>query len=101
MPHRGDLGLPGAALVALLLGPLLALLLSRRWRLAAARQEEVMRLAFLAAEEATRAEEEAVIDYRPITAAIATGKGPRPSQCAVCYSPTNTRCSRCKAIKYW
>ncbi|XP_008795167.2 ubiquitin carboxyl-terminal hydrolase 17-like isoform X1 [Phoenix dactylifera] len=101
MPHRGDLGLPGAAMVALLLGPLLALLLRRRWRLAAARREEVMRLAQLAAEEATRAEEEAaVLAYSPITAATAAGRGPRTAQCAVCYSPTTTRCSRCKAVRY-
>ncbi|XP_010916668.1 ubiquitin carboxyl-terminal hydrolase 17 isoform X2 [Elaeis guineensis] len=100
MPHRGDLGLPGAALVALLLGPLLALLLRRRWRFAAVRRQEVMRLARLAAEEATRAEEEAVLAYRPITAATAAGRGPRTPQCAVCYSPTTTRCSRCKAVRY-
>ncbi|KAG1334630.1 hypothetical protein COCNU_03G007490 [Cocos nucifera] len=100
MPHRGDLALPGAALVALLLGPLLALLLRRRWRFAAARRQVVMRLALLAAEEATRAEEEAVLAYRPITAATAAGRGPRTPQRAVCYSPTTTRCSRCKAVRY-
>jgi len=22
-------------------------------------------------------------------------------QCAVCYSPTTMRCSRCKAVRYW
>ena len=22
-------------------------------------------------------------------------------QCAVCFSPTNTRCARCKAVRYW
>ncbi|KAG1369638.1 hypothetical protein COCNU_15G000040 [Cocos nucifera] len=69
MPYCKDLGLLGAALVALLLGPLLALLLCRRRRFAVAWRQVVMCLALLAAEEATRAEEEAVLAYCPIMAA--------------------------------
>ncbi|XP_072982388.1 ubiquitin carboxyl-terminal hydrolase 17-like [Typha latifolia] len=105
MPHRGNLGFldGGAALpVILFVCPLILLLLAsgvvrRRWRLAAARREEVMRLAALAAEEAdaARAEEEAAaVTY----AAISLGQ--RLTQCAFCFSPTTTRCSRCKAVRY-
>lgn len=59
-----------------------------------------MRLAFLAAEETAWAQEEAVLTYHPMATAAADGGGPRPPQCAVCYSPTTTRCSRCKAVRY-
>uniref|UniRef100_A0A1D1Y437 ubiquitinyl hydrolase 1 n=1 Tax=Anthurium amnicola TaxID=1678845 RepID=A0A1D1Y437_9ARAE len=101
------LGLPGALqLVLLLFVPVLALLARRKWRLAAARREEVRRLVLLAAEEAARAEIEATYEYRnrldyeysPPSAA------PPPSTakpvCAVCHTPTTNRCSRCKAVRY-
>ncbi|KAI9117803.1 hypothetical protein K1719_011218 [Acacia pycnantha] len=47
----------------------------------------------LAAEEASRAETKASYAY-------ATFYDPKVNQCAVCYSPTTTRCSRCKAVRY-
>lgn len=90
----------GFALVALVLGPLLALVARRRWRRAAARRAEVMRLALLAAEEAARAEEALWLGCRsPLP--VVGGGGPKMAVCAVCRSPTTTRCSRCKAVRYW
>jgi ubiquitin carboxyl-terminal hydrolase 36/42 len=51
------------ALVALVVVPAVALLVRARWRRAAARREEVRRLARLAAEEAALAERESVLAY--------------------------------------
>lgn len=99
MPYLGNLGHAGAALVLILVvGPVLALVVRRRWRLAVARREEVQRLVLLAAEEAERAEMEAALAYSAESAAVGTSVRP---VCAVCFSPTTTRCSRCKAVRYW
>ncbi|XP_072972308.1 ubiquitin carboxyl-terminal hydrolase 17-like [Typha angustifolia] len=107
----GDLGFAGAALVFLFLGPVLALVVRRRWLRATARAEEVRLLVRLAAEEAERAEIEAALSYvtvvmPPIPAAsadVAAADGPASAPrpvCAVCFSPTTTRCARCKAVRY-
>ncbi|RWW70879.1 hypothetical protein BHE74_00021420 [Ensete ventricosum] len=92
----------GFALAALVLGPLLALLARRRWRRAAARRAEVMRLALLAADEAARAEEEEEALWLgcQVPLPVVGGAGPKMAVCAVCRSPTTTRCSRCKAVRY-
>lgn len=81
----------------------------RKWLLSVARKAEIKRLLVLAAEEAARAELEASAGYGysysyshspadlvSVAAPISTNY-----QCAVCYSPTTTRCARCKAIRYW
>ncbi|XP_010939750.1 ubiquitin carboxyl-terminal hydrolase 17 [Elaeis guineensis] len=98
----GDLGLSVAALVLfLVVGPLLALVAGQRWRLAAARREEVRRLVLLAAEEAEREEVDAALAYVVESATVAATEGARGRpECAVCFSPTRTRCSRCKAVRY-
>ncbi|XP_043709597.1 ubiquitin carboxyl-terminal hydrolase 17-like isoform X2 [Telopea speciosissima] len=68
----------------------------RKWRLAVARREDIMRRAVLASEEAVRAELEAAAEFGvAVSVSVA-----RPFQCAVCYCPTTTRCSRCKAVRY-
>ncbi|CAA7400929.1 unnamed protein product [Spirodela intermedia] len=101
------LGLPSALkLACLLFVPVFALVIRRKWKLAAASREEVKRLVILAAEEAANAEIEAANEYRtrleyessPSSAAASEPKG-KP-MCAVCNRPTTTRCSRCKAVKY-
>ncbi|XP_043712601.1 ubiquitin carboxyl-terminal hydrolase 16-like isoform X2 [Telopea speciosissima] len=66
----------------------------RKWKLAVARREEIKRLLVLASEEAARAELEAAVEYG---AAVSVA---REFQCAVCFCPTTTRCSRCKAVRY-
>ncbi|KAH7655471.1 Ubiquitinyl hydrolase 1 protein [Dioscorea alata] len=98
MPARGGVGFPGWALVvAFVLCPALVLIVKRRLRIAAERREEVRRLAALAAEEAERAEEEASLVY--VWGSVVEKEIERP-RCAVCFSPTTTRCSRCKAVRY-
>lgn len=57
------------------------------------RSREIKRLLVLASEEAARAEREASVGYGAFSA-------PRGYQCAICYSPTTTRCARCKAVRY-
>ncbi|THU52192.1 hypothetical protein C4D60_Mb10t01400 [Musa balbisiana] len=107
MPLHGDLGLSGAAsLVFLLFVPLIAFVVRRRWRLASVRQAEVRRLAWLAAEEAARAEMEAITVYfasshvaASAAAAVAKDPSARP-ECPVCLSPATARCARCKAVRY-
>ncbi|KAG9450807.1 hypothetical protein H6P81_010772 [Aristolochia fimbriata] len=92
MPFRGDLGFIGSLLFvfAFLVA---GFVVRRKWRAAAARREEITRLLVLASEESARAELEAAQDYVGPTTV-------RPHQCAVCYSSTTTRCSRCKAVRY-
>jgi ubiquitin carboxyl-terminal hydrolase 36/42 len=119
------------ALVALVVVPALAFLVRRRWCRAAARRDEVRRLARLAAEEAELAERESVLAYYselfpsvvhaaevpeapvwgPTPAAAPAQEDvealPQPPPagakgvCAVCFRPTTFRCKQCKAVKYW
>ncbi|KAH9315522.1 hypothetical protein KI387_024149 [Taxus chinensis] len=81
-------------LVALVLVPLVSLVILHRWKKnRAERKAEIRKLLILAAEEAARAEEEAAEVYTSATVIVRY-------QCAVCFSPTTTRCSRCKAVRY-
>lgn len=88
----------------------------RKWLLSVARKAEIKRLLVLAAEEAARAELEASAGYGysysysyshspspadSVSAAASAAPISTNYQCAVCYSPTTTRCARCKAIRYW
>ncbi|RZS08486.1 hypothetical protein BHM03_00039464 [Ensete ventricosum] len=105
MPLRGDLGPSAAALLVLLFVPVLAFVVRRRWRLAAARREEVRRLALLAAQEASRAEVEAMEAYAASWAAAAVAakgvtKDPsaRP-ECPVCFSPAIASVSCSKVVQ--
>lgn len=61
---------------------------------AAAKKEEIMRLVAMASEEAALAEVEATVEYTSMPVL-------RLYQCAVCYSDTTMRCSRCKTVRYW
>ncbi|MED6148840.1 ubiquitin-specific protease [Stylosanthes scabra] len=100
-----DLGFSPSLVLVLLICfavPVIGLVVRHKWRLSVARSEEVRRLLVLAAEEAARAESEATYQYFgeatvPVAAAAAPAKS---NQCAVCFCPTTTRCSRCKAVHY-
>ncbi|KAL7245544.1 hypothetical protein ACSBR2_000806 [Camellia fascicularis] len=97
MPVGGDLGFSYLVLVAALVAPaVIAFVVRRKWRASVARTEEIKRLLVLASEETARAELEAST-YVTSPALIPP---PSPYRCAVCYSPTTTRCSRCKAVRY-
>ncbi|KAG7966541.1 hypothetical protein I3843_08G055400 [Carya illinoinensis] len=95
------LGLPSLVLVACVLAPVIGFVIRQKWLLSVARKEEIKRLLVLAAEEAKRAELEALAGYCiGAVAACEVPISPSYHQCAVCYSPTTTRCARCKAVRY-
>ncbi|GER36966.1 ubiquitin carboxyl-terminal hydrolase [Striga asiatica] len=85
-----------------------------KWRCAAARGEDIRRLMMLASEETARAELEAASGYRSYGSALAAEpvvEGPVSGpgsyvgrklqyQCEVCFSPTTTRCKKCKSTHY-
>lgn len=119
-----------AAFVAVF-GPVLCFVVRRKWRRSVARREEIKRLLVLASEEAARVELQAAEEYGygygyryeslkeedevfVETPASSASPPPPPTistsysgsrqlqyQCAVCSSPTSTRCSQCKAVRYW
>uniref|UniRef100_A0A5B7BQJ4 Putative ubiquitin carboxyl-terminal hydrolase 17-like n=1 Tax=Davidia involucrata TaxID=16924 RepID=A0A5B7BQJ4_DAVIN len=86
----GILGFPSIVLVCFLI---ISLVLRQKWRNAVARKEEIMRLVAMASEEAEMAELDTAVEYRLMPVA-------NRYQCAVCYCPTTTRCSMCKAVRY-
>lgn len=90
----GDLGFQILVLAACLVFPVFGIVLRRKWRLGMARTEEINRLLVLASEEAARVEIEA--SFGCTAAPISLNL-----HCAVCLSPTTTRCARCKAVRYW
>lgn len=93
MPRRREFGISDY-LLALVIALLVGLVILRKWkRDRAAKRAEIRKLLRLAEEEAARVEAEAVVEYT-YSAAVT------PHQCAVCFSPTTTRCSRCKAVRY-
>ncbi|KAK4850138.1 hypothetical protein QYF36_004171 [Acer negundo] len=90
----GDLGFSSlVVLVVSFVFPAIALIVRRKWRRAVARKEEIRRLLLLASEEATRAELEDSYVYGTVSVS-------QYYQCAVCFSPTTTRCAQCKAVRY-
>lgn len=123
--HRGEdleLGVPGLVVVVFFFFfvPVCSFVLRRKWKMAVARKEEIRRLVLYASEEAARAEIEHHFihkkDLEPISrdsfpsgfglsVGPTTGEGDGVAKlrtlCALCYRPTTTRCSRCKAVKYW
>ncbi|XP_012067985.1 ubiquitin carboxyl-terminal hydrolase 17 isoform X2 [Jatropha curcas] len=94
MHVTGDLGFSSLVLLLCVVFPVIGFVIRRKWRLSIARQEEIKRLLILASEEAARAELEATVSY------VAVSASKNNYQCAVCYSPTTTRCSRCKTVRY-
>ncbi|KAI3462118.1 hypothetical protein Pfo_018781 [Paulownia fortunei] len=70
-----------------------------KWRNATAKKEEILRLVAMASEE------EAEIAKLPAVDGYNSPPPPPPQlekryYCAVCYCPTTTRCSQCKAVRY-
>ena len=87
----GILGFQGLLLTLVFV---VCVVIRHKWKDAAAKKEEIMRLVAMASEEAAMIEVEATVQYGSIPVALL-------SQCAVCYSPTTMRCSQCKAARYW
>ncbi|KAK9070289.1 hypothetical protein SSX86_010689 [Deinandra increscens subsp. villosa] len=121
---------PVVLVVVFVIIPAIGFIIRRKWRQAAERSEEIRRLLFFASEEAARAEIEATEGYfytantsssvpvpvptpdsawipapdstwEPPTASVPVAPPLKPVyQCAVCFSPTTTRCAKCKAVRY-
>ncbi|KAK8672929.1 hypothetical protein V6N13_111286 [Hibiscus sabdariffa] len=83
----GSLGFDVVVLLSLL-G--VFLVIRHKLRNAAARKEEVTRLLEMVSHESAVVEAQATVEY---------GYVPK-YQCAVCFAPTTTRCSRCKSVRY-
>ncbi|PIN16971.1 Ubiquitin carboxyl-terminal hydrolase [Handroanthus impetiginosus] len=73
-----------------------------KWRNAAAKKEEILRLVAVTSEE-----EAEIAKLQAMDGYSSPPPPPAPQQqlekryyCAVCYCPTTTRCSRCKAVRY-
>ncbi|XP_073275530.1 ubiquitin carboxyl-terminal hydrolase 17-like [Primulina huaijiensis] len=98
-----DLGWWLSSVVVVVVGWFVA---RRKWRRSVARRQEIKRLLALASEETARAEHEVVATfggYEEEPLAMAPGSSPQRQfqyQCEVCFSPTTTRCKRCKAVHY-
>ncbi|KAL5705880.1 ubiquitinyl hydrolase 1 [Ranunculus cassubicifolius] len=89
-----ELGFQNSILIFVFLcGLITSFVIRWKWNKSVERKKEVLRLLAMAKEEAARVEIEAAVEYGSVYVV-------RQSQCAVCFSPTTTRCSRCKAVKY-
>ncbi|KAM0031709.1 putative ubiquitinyl hydrolase 1 [Helianthus debilis subsp. tardiflorus] len=99
-----DLGLPKVVVLVVVLA--IGFVIRSKWRQAAARREEIKRLLIFASEEAATAEIEAAQGYlyttskSPPPTTTTTASFKPPYNCAVCFSPTTTRCAKCKAARY-
>ncbi|KAI3895878.1 hypothetical protein MKW98_025669 [Papaver atlanticum] len=116
----GDLGFPPGLIWGFFsfFCLIFVLIIRRKWRIAEERNMEILRLMALAAEEDRRVEFEASLEYGGYSSVVsppatssswssaASVNSPLPAppppqyQCAVCYAPTTTRCSRCKSVRY-
>lgn len=111
MPIGRDLGFPYLVVfLVLVVQFVIGFFVRRRWRRSAARKEEMRRLHVMVAaeeEEAAKAEVEASSASGYASSSSLISGPPLVSaplqyhECAVCFSPTTTRCSRCKSIRYW
>ncbi|XP_024182286.1 ubiquitin carboxyl-terminal hydrolase 17 isoform X2 [Rosa chinensis] len=97
MPALGMLGFQG-----LLFGVVLAafFVIRHKWRNAVAKKEEIMRLVAMASEEAAMAEFQATTAMYAAAPPVVVAPVTSPFHCAVCYSQTTMRCSKCKSVRY-
>ncbi|XP_050371388.1 ubiquitin carboxyl-terminal hydrolase 17-like [Argentina anserina] len=99
MPALGILGFQGLLLLGLGVAAAAFVVIRHKWRNAVAKKEEIMRLVAMASQEAAMAELQtfsahfAAAAPVPVTVAGAF-------RCAVCYSQTTMRCSKCKSVRY-
>lgn len=92
-PREADIP---ALFLFLVVLPLLIYILLGKWSEAAKKKERISLLAQLAAEEALRAEAMAAASVIPIVSSPQNGV----HECARCFAPATTRCSRCKSTRY-
>ncbi|KAA8526691.1 hypothetical protein F0562_008106 [Nyssa sinensis] len=92
-PRETDLP---ALFVVLVVLPLVTYILLGKWSAAAKTKERINLLAQLAAEESFRAEAVAAATVIPHVSSSKNGI----YECAKCFGPATTRCSRCKSVRY-
>ncbi|XP_043701654.1 ubiquitin carboxyl-terminal hydrolase 15-like [Telopea speciosissima] len=92
-PREADIPVLFLVLVVL---PLVTYILLGKWNEVAKKKERVSLLAQVAAEEALLAEAIATASVIPVVASAKTGF----LECARCFGPAKTRCSRCKSVRY-
>lgn len=93
-PREADL--PALFLVLVVL-PLVTYILLGKWNEAAKKKEKISMLVQLAAEEAHHAEAMTAVSVIPVASSSKIGF----HECARCFGPATTRCSRCKSVRYW
>ncbi|XP_077251016.1 ubiquitin-specific protease 15 isoform X2 [Tasmannia lanceolata] len=76
--------------------PLVTYILLGKWNEVSKKKARISMLAQLAAEEALRVEAMATASVAPVASLSQTSF----HQCARCFSPATTRCSRCKTVRY-
>lgn len=89
----GIIGFQGLLLLLILLS---FFVICHKWKNAAAKKEEILRLVAMASEETAVAEFQATAFFAPVVQPASW-----PYHCAVCYASTTMRCSKCKAVRYW
>ncbi|KAI3712129.1 hypothetical protein L1987_70678 [Smallanthus sonchifolius] len=97
MLHPKETDLPGLFLVFVVL-PIIAYILLGKWSEVSRKTDKIRVLAQIAAQESLRAEAMvAAIDvpFIPVSKVVNGFH-----ECARCFSPATTRCSRCKAVRY-
>ncbi|KAJ0786420.1 putative ubiquitinyl hydrolase 1 [Helianthus annuus] len=117
MYGRRGLGFPSpVVVVAVVVVVVIVVVFRWKWRQAVVRSEEVRRLLVSASEESSRVEFEAKeecyysgnVNVAPVARVLVSSYGSgrvglpvkAVYQCAVCFRPTNTRCAKCKAVRY-
>lgn len=100
-PRETDL--PALFLVLVVL-PLVAYILLGKWSEVANKKDRISKLAQIAAEEAFRADAMAAATVMPVMPTVQMPLVPLSNngvhECARCYGPATTRCSRCKSVRY-
>lgn len=93
-PRETDLP---AFFLFLVVFPLVAYYLLGRWSEVTKKEESSSLLANSDAEESYRAESMTAATLIPLVPLTKVGI----HECARCYAPSTTRCSRCKSVRYW
>lgn len=79
--------------------PIVAYVLLGKWSEVSRKKDKVRVLAQIAAQESFRAEAMVAAVDVPLVSVSKVVNGFH--ECARCFSPATTRCSRCKAVRYW
>ncbi|KAL8242612.1 hypothetical protein R6Q59_012914 [Mikania micrantha] len=97
MLHPKETDLLGLFLVFVVL-PIIAYILLGKWSEVSKKKEKIMVLAQIAAQESLRAEAMVAAIDVPLVSVSKVINGFH--ECASCFSPATTRCSRCKVVRY-